>query len=48
MENSEYTESIPHKKKPVNFCAKVTKWTFILYNLLLLVKADKNPMRKTF
>ena len=35
METSEF-EVV--KKKPLKFCGKVTKWTFIVYNLLLLVK----------
>lgn len=36
-EDCEYKDSDYNKTEPVKLCAKVTKWTFILYNLLLLV-----------
>ena len=38
MENSEFEISEYNKKQPEKLCYKLTKWTFILYNLLLLVK----------
>ena len=36
-EDCAYKDSDYNKTEPVKFCAKVTKWTFILYNLSLLV-----------
>lgn len=36
-EDCEYKDSDYKKTEPVKFCAKVTKWTFILYNLSLLL-----------
>ena len=47
MEDCEPKYSEYKKTEPLKFCAKVTKWTYILYNLLLMVKIKKTSHNVT-